>query len=65
MSREYTQLHRPLMAFAKGGVQVRLDVGTLVRRPFRAAGATHFLASQDGRQWLAYYTTEDIEDQVA
>lgn len=59
--KETARLLRSLTAFTKGGARVRLTPGTLVRRPFRAAGSTHFLASEDGRQWQPYHTTEDIE----
>ena len=65
MPTEYKRLRRPLTASTKGGAQVCLGVGTLVRRPFRAAGATHFLASQDGLKWLPYHTTEDVETEAA
>jgi hypothetical protein len=65
MFTDYTRLRRPLTASTKGGAQVCLGVGTLVRRPFRAGGATHFLASQDGLQWLPYHTTEDFETEAA
>ncbi len=59
------RLLRPLVASTKGGAQVCLEVGTMVRQPFRAAGATHFLASLDGMQWLPYHTTENVETETA
>ena len=31
----------------------------------RAAGATHFLASQDGVQWLPCHTTDEVETEAA
>jgi hypothetical protein len=65
MSADHTRLLRPLTAYTKGGVQMSLGVGTLVRRPFRAAGATHFLASQDGVQWLPCHTTDEVETEAA
>jgi len=65
MSTGHMRLRRPLTASTKGGAQVCLQVGTLVRRPFRAAGATHFLASQDGIEWLPYHTADEFETEAA
>jgi hypothetical protein len=61
----YARLRRPLIASTKGVAQVCLGVGTLVRRPFRAGGATHFLASQDGVHWRPFHTTEEFETEAA
>jgi hypothetical protein len=61
----YAQLQQSIVAFKKGGAEVRLPAGTMIRQPFQAAGATHFLASADGVRWAAYYTTEALQTAAA
>jgi len=55
------RLRNAITAYTKRGALVCLPAGTRIRHPFRAAGAMHFLGSQDGTNWTPYYATEPFE----